>query len=103
MSGRQRLPNRRACESFEFRHNGFAFTLSAGLYPDGRIAEIFLSSTKPGSPIEAIARDAAVTVSIALQFGVPIETIRAALTKDHDGSPATLLGVALDALADAAR
>jgi hypothetical protein len=103
MSGRQRLPNRRACESFEFRHNGFAFTLSAGLYPDGRIAEIFLSSTKPGSPIEAIARDAAVTVSIAVQFGVPIETIRAALTKDHDGSPATLLGVALDALADAAR
>jgi hypothetical protein len=103
MSGRQRLPNRRACESFEFRHNGFAFTLSAGLYPDGRIAEIFLSSTKPGSPIEAIARDAAVTVSIALQFGVPIETIRAALTKDHDGSPATLLGAALDALAGAAR
>jgi hypothetical protein len=89
---RQRLPNRRACESFEFRHDGFAFTLCAGSYPDGRI-----------SPIEAIARDAAVTISIALQFGVPIETIRAALTKDHDGSPATLLGAALDPLAEASR
>ena len=77
------------------------FTASAGFYPDGRIAEIFLSSHKPGSPIEAIARDAAVTVSIALQFGVPIETIRAALTKDHDGGPATLLGAALDMLAGA--
>ena len=103
MTARQRLPNRRACKSFEFRHAGLDFTLAAGCYPDGRIAEIFLSSHKPGSPIEAIARDAAVTVSIALQFGVPIETIRQALTKDHDGGPATLLGAALDNLAEAAR
>ncbi len=99
MSTRQRLPNRRACESLDFEHAGLVFTLCAGSYPDGRIAEIFLSSTKPGSPIEAIARDAAVTVSIALQFGVPIETIRSALTKDHDGSAATLLGRALDMIA----
>jgi len=55
---RERLPNRRSCESFEFRHAGLDFTLCAGSYPDGRIAEIFLSSHKPGSPIEAIARDA---------------------------------------------
>jgi len=41
---------------------------------------------------------AAVTVSIALQFGADLETIRGALTKDHDGRPATLLGAALDAL-----
>ena len=101
MIARERLPNRRQCESFEFRHNGFAFTLCAGFYPDGRVAEIFLSSHKHGSPIEAIARDAAVTVSIALQFGAPIGTIRAALTKDHDGGPATLLGAALDKLAGA--
>jgi len=102
LTARERLPNRRGCESFEFRHAGLDFTLAAGFYPDGRIAEIFLSSHKPGSPIEAIARDAAVTVSIALQFGVPIETIRSALTKDHDGSPATLLGAALDAIAERA-
>jgi hypothetical protein len=42
-------------------------------------------------------------VSIARQFGVPIETIRQALTKDHDGGPATLLGAALDKLAEAPR
>ena len=102
MTARERLPNRRSCESREFSHGGFHFTLTAGFYPDSRIAEIFLSSRKPGSPIEAIARDAAVTVSIALQFGADLETIRAALTKDHDGQPATLLGAALDALADAA-
>lgn len=54
-----------------------------GLYPDGRIAELFLSSNKPGSPMDAIARDAV-------------------LTKDHDGSPATILGAALNAIAEAA-
>ena len=103
MTARERLPNRRACESFEFRHNGFAFTASAGFFEDGHLGELFLSSHKLGSPIEAIARDAAVTVSIALQFGADLETIRQALTKDHDGAPATLLGAALDALAEAAR
>jgi hypothetical protein len=71
-------------------------------YPDGRIAEIFLSSNKPGSPLEAIARDAAVTVSIAFQFGADLETIRQALTRDHDGAPSTLLGKALDAIAEQA-
>jgi hypothetical protein len=101
MSDRIRLPNRRRCESFEFEHAGLRFTLCAGFYRDGRIAEIFLSSNKPGSPIEAIARDAAVTVSIALQFGADLGTIRQALTKDHDGAPATLLGAALDAIAEA--
>jgi hypothetical protein len=103
MTARERLPNRRKCESFEFRHAGHPFTLCAGFYADGRIAEVFLSSHKPGSPIEAIARDAAVTVSIALQFGADLETIRQALTKDHDGGPATLLGAPLDKLAEAAR
>ena len=101
MTMRQRLPNRRRCESFAFSHAGLDFTATVGFHWDGRIAEIFLSSHKPGSPIEAIARDAAVTVSIALQFGVPIETIRGALTKDHDGGPATLFGTALDKFAEA--
>ena len=101
MTARERLPNRRHCVSCEFSHGGLVFTLCAGSYPDGRIAEIFLSSHKPGSPIEAIARDAAVTVSIALQFGADLETIRQALTKDHEGGPATLLGAALDKLAGA--
>ena len=98
MTARERLPNRRRCETVEFTHAGLAFTACAGFYPNGKIAELFLSSNKPGSPIEAIARDAAVTVSIALQFGADLATIRASLTKDYDGSPATLLGANLDCL-----
>lgn len=34
MRARERLPNRRQCD--ELRHNGFAFALAAGFYPDGR-------------------------------------------------------------------
>jgi hypothetical protein len=34
-----------------------------------------------------------------LQFGADLETIRAALTRDRDGGPATALGAALDAIA----
>ena len=98
---RERLPNRRRCESFEFKHAGLRFTLSAGFYQDGRIAEIFLSSNKPGTAVESIGRDAAIVTSIAIQFGADIETIRSALTREHDGAPATLLGAALDAIGGA--
>jgi hypothetical protein len=103
VSYRLRLPNRRRCESFEFLHAGLRFTLCAGFYRDGRIAEIFLSSHKPGSAVEAVARDAAIVTSLALQYGADLETIRAALTKDHDDGPATLLGAALDALGGCGR
>jgi ribonucleoside-diphosphate reductase alpha chain len=100
---RERLQNRRRCESFEFSHAGLTFTLCAGFYLNDKIGEIFLSSNKPGSSIAEIARDAAITVSIALQHGADLETIRQALTKDANGEPATLLGRALDALAEGSK
>jgi len=103
MTAREQLPNRRQCVSFEIFHSGVNFTVSAGRYQDGRMAEIFLSAERAGTPLEAIARDAAILASIAFQHGVDLETIRSALTRDHDGGPATLLGAALDALAEAAR
>jgi len=100
VTARERLPDRRRCETLDFEHGGHRFSLTFSRYNDGRPAEIFLSSRHVGSPLEAIARDAAVTVSIALQHGAHLSTIYAALTKDHDGGPATLLGAALDALAE---
>jgi hypothetical protein len=99
-AARQALPNRRCAETFDFEHAGHQFSLTVGRFSDGRPAEIFLSSKHVGSPLEAIARDAAVTVSIALQYGSPLATIASALTKDHDGGPATLLGAAIDTLLD---
>jgi hypothetical protein len=98
MTGRERLPNRRRCESLEFEHAGLQFTATAGFYRDDRIAEIFLSSHKPGSAVEAVGRDAAIVVSLALQHGADIKTISNALTRDHDGTAATALGAAIDAI-----
>jgi hypothetical protein len=51
-----------------------------------------------GISIEALGRDAAVILSIAVQYGSDLETIRGALTRDHGGGPATLISSALDAL-----
>jgi hypothetical protein len=100
---RERLENRRRCESFEFEHGGLKFTLCFSRYRDGRFSEIFLSSHKPGSAVEAVARDAAIVVSIALQHGAHIETLSAALTRDDNGGPATAIGAALDELMRATR
>jgi hypothetical protein len=99
MSGRLRLPNRRKCLTLEFQHAGQAFRLSTGYFSDGRLAEVFLSARHVGSPLEALARDSAILVSLCLQHGVAIETIKHALTRDHDGSAATAISAALDALA----
>jgi hypothetical protein len=100
---RTRLPNRRETETLGFKHRGNSFTLTIGRWSDGRLAEIFISSEKPGSELEAIARDAAITASLAFQFGCPLNMLRAALTQDHGGGPATLLGAALDSIEGAAR
>lgn len=99
MTARERLPNRRLNESFEIFHCGVHITVSAGRYQDGRMAEIFLSAERAGTPLEAIARDAAILASIAFQHGVDLETIRSALTRDHADGPATAIGAALDAIA----
>lgn len=98
MSNRARLLNRRKSETLDFEHGGQRFVLGFSLFDDDRLAEIFISSDKPGSEMEAIARDAAIAASLCLQFGCPLETLRAALTKDHIGVPATVLGAALDAI-----
>jgi len=99
MSIRKHLPTRRPCETFAFECNGLAYVASIGRYPDGRIAEIFLSNGKAGSHADAAARDSAVVASIAFQFNVPVQVIRRALLRDARGAASSPLGVALDLLA----
>jgi hypothetical protein len=98
-SGRQRLPNRRASESFTFECNGLRYTASISHYADGRLAEIFLSNCKAGSHSDAAAKDSAVVCSLALQHNVPVETIRKALLRDARGNASSPLGMALDLIA----
>ncbi|MGO9672715.1 MAG: hypothetical protein ACLPSF_00830 [Methylocella sp.] len=101
MSARERLPNRRRSETRNFTFAGNNFGVGFSRFDDGCLAEIFISSERPGSPIEAIARDGAVAASFALQCGADLASLRAALTRDHDGGPASPLGAALDCLEDA--
>ena len=95
---RRLLDNRRAGESFELRHGGqnTSFVITLGCYADGTIGEVFISGSKSGSAFDAVARDGAILLSLALQHGVPIETIRHAMTREADGSASTIVGAVVD-------
>jgi ribonucleoside-diphosphate reductase alpha chain len=57
-------------------------------------------SRKTGGDAEAVARDAAVTLSLGLQHGVSIEAIRHAVTRNgSSGAPASIIGAVIDAVA----
>jgi ribonucleoside-diphosphate reductase alpha chain len=101
--GRERLSNRRACETFGFTHKQIAYTATIGRYADHRLAEIFIDSNKVGSDADAAAKDAAVVCSIALQYGAPADVIRNALLRDAQGSPCSPLAAALDQIAEQER
>jgi ribonucleoside-diphosphate reductase alpha chain len=98
MTARDRLPNRRPCVSFSFVCNNLNYTATVSYFPDGRLVEIFLSNRRSGSDSDAAAKDSAVVCSLALQHGVPVETIRKALLRDTRGNPSSPLGCALDLL-----
>jgi hypothetical protein len=102
MTGRERLPNRRASTSFDFECHGLRFTCTYSCFADGRIGEIFLTNHKAGSQAGEITRDAAVATSLALQFGMPLETLRPAVLRDPDGTASSPLGAALDLVAEEA-
>ena len=96
---RQRLENRRPCETFSFECNGQTYTATIGRFSDGRLAEIFLGNAKVGSHSDSAAKDSAVVASLALQHGVPLESIRKALCRDSHGRASGPLGAALDIIA----
>lgn len=93
---RQRLPNRRLCESFSFGCEGLPYSCTLSRFQDGRIAELFISNHKAGSHADSAAKDSAVVASIALQHGVPVDVIRRALLRNSQGKASSPLGVALD-------
>ncbi len=94
---RERLPNRRGCELIAFEHAGQKWTACAGRFTDGRLAEIFIEGPKD-SALLALARDAAILASIALQHG-PLAVIRHALNGRNEGP----LAAALDLIDGGAR
>lgn len=97
---RRRLPNRRRHEVIDFSFRGYAYALGIGRFSDGSLAEVFIDCAKGSTPVAADARDAAVCLSLALQYGVPPDAIRSAVTRESDGSASGIVGAVLDLLAE---
>jgi hypothetical protein len=96
---RRTLPQRRASQTFDLQFWNQNFTVTAGFFDDGTVGEVFVDSRKTGGDVEAIARDAGVLLSLALQHGTPIESIKHAVTRDGSGAPTSILGAIIDAIA----
>jgi hypothetical protein len=93
---RERLPNRRASETFMFEVANLHYHCTFSRTTDGRVLEIFLSNTKPSSQSDANAKDSAIAASLALQFGCELATLQHAILRDARGHASTPLGVAID-------
>ena len=95
---RRTLPQRRAAETFVLRLWNQVFKVTVGFYADGTPGEVFIDGCKTGNDIQSIARDAGVLLSLALQHGVPPETIRHAVTRGVSEEPASILGAVVDCI-----
>lgn len=92
---REKLKQRRYTETLSFDHDSISFMASLGWFDDNILSEIFLTGGKPGSALSIMANEASIILSIALQHGTPLSTIRDGLPKLSDGSPAGPMGAAL--------
>lgn len=72
---RRRLPDERAALTHKFSVGGLEGYLTVGLYPDGQPGEIFIVVAKEGSTLSGIMDAFATSVSIALQYGVPLRAL----------------------------
>ena len=99
---RKPLPTRRMSITFDFLHEWehgqtFSYRATVGYYDNGTIGELFLNSNKRhGTALDSNSRDAAIFVSIALQYGAPLDVLRNAMARDINGYPASPVGMALD-------
>jgi ribonucleoside-diphosphate reductase alpha chain len=98
MAARSRLPDRRESERFEFVHGGVRYMVDVGRYGHGPIGEVFMDANKVGTAIQVYGRDSAILLSLLLQHGCAMDTIRHALTRNPDGSAAGPIGTLLDLL-----
>jgi hypothetical protein len=98
MSPRKVLPNRRNHEVIEFEHLGLKYYAGVGRYDDGSIGEVFLNAGKSGSDVQVTAHDAAVFLSLLLQYDCPIKTARHAVVRLPGDKAAGPFGALLDVL-----
>ncbi|HEV2289311.1 MAG TPA: vitamin B12-dependent ribonucleotide reductase [Candidatus Acidoferrales bacterium] len=74
-AGRKKLPNERRSITHKFNVGGHEGYLTVGMYDDGTPGEIFIKMAKEGSTLSGIMDGFALSVSIALQYGVPLRAL----------------------------
>jgi ribonucleoside-diphosphate reductase alpha chain len=72
---RRRLPAERTAVTHKFDIAGHEGYITVGLYPDGQPGEIFLKMAKEGSTVSGLMDTFATSVSLALQYGVPLRDL----------------------------
>jgi ribonucleoside-diphosphate reductase alpha chain len=73
---RKRMPRERQSLTHKFSIGGHEGYITAGMYEDGSIGEIFLTDIgKEGSTLRGMMNAFATSISIALQYGVPLQTL----------------------------
>ena len=73
---RRRMPRERQSITHKFSIGGHEGYITAGMYEDGTLGEIFLTDIgKEGSTLRGMMNAFATSISIALQYGVPLETL----------------------------
>jgi ribonucleoside-diphosphate reductase alpha chain len=69
-----RLPPKRSGFTQEARVAGHKVFLRTGEYEDGKLGEIFVDMHKEGAAFRSLMNCFAMSVSVGLQYGVPLET-----------------------------
>ncbi len=72
---RKKLPDERHSITHKFSIAGHEGYITVGMYEDGKPGEIFLVMAKEGSTISGLMDAFATSISMSLQYGVPLETL----------------------------
>ncbi|MFN3075809.1 MAG: vitamin B12-dependent ribonucleotide reductase [Alphaproteobacteria bacterium] len=77
---RRKLPQRRKGYTQKAIVGGHKVYLRTGEYEDGRVGEIFIDMHKEGAAFRSLMNNFAISISIGLQYGVPLEEYVEAFT-----------------------
>src|SRR5713101_4006310 len=72
---REKLPTDRISITHKFSVGGHEGYLTVGMYEDRRPGEVFIKMSKEGSTLSGVMDGLALTLSIGLQYGVPLRAL----------------------------
>jgi ribonucleoside-diphosphate reductase alpha chain len=72
---RKKLPDERAAVTHKFNVAGHEGYVTVGLYDEGNPGELFIVMAKEGSVVSGLMDGFATSVSMALQYGVPLKVL----------------------------